>query len=135
MKTATVIYEGNLRCKMTHLSSQDTVNTDAPVDNQGNGAAFSPTDIVATSLASCMFTIMGIYARNKGVTMENSKADVTKIMTTEGPRRIAEIQVVFDMNIQPDEPAIRQAIMHAAKTCPVALSLSPDIKQTITFQF
>jgi putative redox protein len=135
MKTATVIYQGNLRCEMTHNNSGDVVITDAPVDNQGNGAAFSPTDMVASSLATCMFTIMGIYARHKGIMIEHSKADVTKIMSSEGPRRISEIMVTFSMKLSPDEPEIRQALMNAAKTCPVALSLSKEIIQSVTFNF
>ncbi|MFA8300311.1 MAG: OsmC family protein [Hyphomicrobiales bacterium] len=133
MKTAEVIYKGNLRTESKHIRSGNTMITDAPVDNHGKGEAFSPTDLVASALASCMITIMGIVAENHGINIEGSKADVTKIMSAE-PRRIGEIIVEFQIpyNLTDKEKKILEK---AAYTCPVHYSLHPEVKKTITFRY
>ena len=100
MKTSTVIYKGDLRCQLTHERSAQSFITDAPPDNQGKGEAFSPTDLLSTSLAACMFTIMGIYARNKGISIEGSEAIVTKRMSAEAPRRVAGIEIEFIIKLK-----------------------------------
>ena len=98
MPTSKVTYLGELRTSSLHLQSGSEIISDAPIDNNGKGEAFSPTDTVANGLASCMFTVMGIKAREMGVDFSNSTAEVTKIMGTD-PRRITEIQVTFNMSI------------------------------------
>lgn len=136
MATSKVIYSGELRTNAEHLSSKRTIITDAPVDNHGKGLAFSPTDLAATSLASCMITVLGIYAEKNGINMKDTFASVTKIMNTEGPRRIVGIDV--DLTIHTTEMMDehqRIVLERVAKTCPVALSLHPDIKQNITVNF
>jgi len=134
MATSKVIYSGDLRTKAVHLSSGNEIITDAPVDNQGKGEAFSPTDLVATSFASCMLTIMGIGARGHGFSIEGTSVEVTKIMGN-NPRRIVEILAIF--NFPPNNFTDKQKafLRNAAETCPVAKSIHPEIKQTITFNF
>ncbi len=123
--TSTVIYLGDLSTEATHLASKNTIITDAPVDNQGKGAAFSPTDLMATSLASCALTIMGIAAKTHQIDLVNARAEVTKIMSQQPPRRVARIEVVFFLkNYSPKERAILE---NAARTCPVSLSLNCEI--------
>lgn len=133
MSTSKVIYKGDLRTESTHLQSGTTILTDAPTDNHGRGEAFSPTDMVANSLATCMFSIMGIKAQQMNIDLVDSTADVTKIMQAE-PRRISEIIVAFEMNAEVDEKS-KIILERAAMTCPVHLSLHPDIKKTITFNW
>jgi putative redox protein len=131
---ATVEYVGDLRTKATHLKSGNNVTTDAPTDNQGKGEAFSPTDLVSAALSSCMMTIMGQVAAREGIDMKGLKTDVIKIMST-NPRKIAEIKIAFS---HPDFKATegqKQKLMSAARTCPVALSLSENLQQTITFNW
>lgn len=132
MSTSTVIYQGQLRTQMTHLISGEQVITDAPVDNQGRGAAFSPTDIVATALASCAITIMGIAAQNHGFDLSVT-ASVTKIMAA-NPRRIGEIKIEFQFSGDYTDQQIR-LLEHAARTCPVSLSLSENLVQSFNFVF
>jgi uncharacterized OsmC-like protein len=127
-------YEGNLRTKMVHLQSGKEIITDAPLDNNGKGEAFSPTDTVAAALGSCMVTIMGIVAERDGITLEGLTWDTTKIMKSE-PRKIGEIVIKFHWDNPPGSPAFLQKLKNAAKTCPVALSLHPDIRQTVQFNF
>lgn len=136
MPTSKVIYSGELRTNATHLASGETVITDAPVDNHGKGQAFSPTDTAATSLATCMLTVLGIYAENHGIDMKESNAEVSKIMNTEGPRRIVKIIVELEIctSEEMDEHQ-RTALTRVARTCPVALSLHPDIEQDIRIKF
>lgn len=129
--TSEVIYLGDLRTKSTHIASQSEILSDAPIDNNGKGEAFSPTDYVANALASCMLTIMGIKAREMNVDMSQSRAEVTKIMQSE-PRRIAEIEVKIFMSLQADIK-MKTILENAAKACPVAKSLHPDIVQKIEF--
>lgn len=132
--TSKVIYEGKLRTKMTHLYSGTEVLTDAPLDNQGLAQAFSPTDLVATALASCMISIMGIKARDMNVNIDGTEADVTKVMASD-PRRISQVKVVIRFpkgNYSDKEKTILE---NAARTCPVAKSLHTDIIQDVTFEW
>lgn len=133
MPTSKVTYLGNLRTSSIHLKSGSEIISDAPTDNNGKGEAFSPTDTVANGLASCMLTVMGIKARDLDVDFTNSTAEVTKIMGTE-PRRIVEIQVVFNMSIAVDEKT-KTILEKTALTCPVLLSLHPDIEKEVTFNW
>ncbi len=133
--TSEVVYEGGLRTTATHRLSGNAIITDAPTDNRGQGAAFSPTDLTATSLAACMLTTMGIYAQDNHVYLEGSRAEVTKIMTA-NPRRIAEVQVQVNFaNSSEWNHELKEKLEHIAFNCPVALSLHPDIKQTIAFTY
>ncbi len=131
MITSKVEYLGNLRTSALHIKSNNEIITDAPVDNHGKGEAFSPTDLVATALASCMLTMMGIKADNLGVNLSGTTAEVTKIMGIE-PRRIVEIHVNIKMSYKYDEK-IRILLEKAALTCPVAKSLDPNLIQLIKF--
>jgi len=134
MATSEVLYSGNLRTSATHILSGTEIITDAPIDNQGKGEAFSPTDLAATSLASCMFTIMGIGAKAHGFNMDGTKAEVTKVMGS-NPRRIIEIiiKITFPPNNYTEKQ--KEFFKITSKTCPVAKSLHPDIIQTISFDF
>lgn len=131
--TATVEYLGDLRTRCLHLKSGNTFITDAPTDNHGKGEAFSPTDTVAAALASCMLTVMGIKAANMGVDLTRTVAAVTKIMADQ-PRRISGIIVILDIPVGPDTKS-RQILENTARTCPVLLSLHPDINKEITFNW
>jgi uncharacterized OsmC-like protein len=131
--TYKVTYLGELRTSSVHLQSGSEIITDAPVDNQGKGEAFSPTDMVANSLATCMLTIMGIKARDMGVNLEGSVAEVTKVMQP-SPRKIAKIEIVFNMKSDADDKS-KEILQRVAHTCPVALSLHPDIVQDVTFNW
>ena len=133
MATSKVTYLGDLRTSSVHLQSGSELISDAPLDNNGKGEAFSPTDTVANGLASCMFTMMGIKARDLEVDFSGSTAEVTKIMAAE-PRRISEIHVAFTMNFIADEK-IKTILEKTANTCPVLYSLHPDIKKVITFDW
>jgi putative redox protein len=135
MATAETIYTGELRTEATHISSGNKLITDAPTDNQGKGEYFSPTDLVATALGSCMVTIMGIAARGHGFNIDGTKLVITKVMTSEAPRRIAEIviDITFPAGNYSDHQ--KKILDHCVKTCPVALSLHPDVKQTVTLIF
>jgi uncharacterized OsmC-like protein len=133
MPSSTVTYLGDLRTSSIHLQSRSEIISDAPIDNNGKGEAFSPTDTVANSLASCMFTVMGIKARDLGVDFSGSTAEVTKIMAQE-PRRISEIHVAFNMNLETDEKT-KTILERTALTCPVHFSLHPDIKSEIVFNW
>ena len=131
--TAQVIYKGDLRTEATHLRSGTVIETDAPVDNQGKGERFSPTDLVATALATCIATTMGIGARTHNINIDGLVCDVEKIMAAD-PRRIAEIKVAltFPKGQSYDEKQM-SLLKHIAETCPVARSLHPDLKQTLSF--
>lgn len=131
--TSKVTYLGDLRTSSVHLQSGSEIISDAPLDNNGKGEAFSPTDTVANALATCMFTIMGIKARDMGVSMQGSVAEVTKTMAAD-PRRISKIKVVFNLNSDADEKA-RVILERAAMHCPVHYSLHPDIERDITFNW
>jgi uncharacterized OsmC-like protein len=133
MATSKVTYLGDLRTSSIHLQSGSEIISDAPLDNNGKGEAFSPTDTVANGLASCMFTVMGIKARDLGVDFSGSSAEVTKVMAAE-PRRISEIHVIFNMNLKADEKT-KTILERTALTCPVHFSLHPDIKKEIVFNW
>ena len=129
--TSKVTYLGGLRTEAQHLASQEIIITDAPKDNQGKGEAFSPTDLVATALASCMITIMGIKARDLGIDLTGTQAEITKIMGTE-PRRISTLQIQLTFNSSFDSKT-QTLLERAALTCPVAHSLHPGIRQEVFF--
>ncbi|WP_207535460.1 OsmC family protein [Desertivirga arenae] len=133
MATSKITYLGDLRTESVHLQSGDKIITDAPVDNKGRGEAFSPTDLLATSLGSCMITIMAIAARERGINIDGTSCNITKVMAAE-PRRVSEIhaELHFPANYTDKEKAILE---HAAKTCPVFYSLHPDIVKNITFVY
>ena len=133
MTTAIVTYLGDLRTRCEHRQSGNTFITDAPTDNQGRGEAFSPTDTVATALASCMMTIMGIKARDLGLSLEGSQAEVTKVMAAE-PRRISGIHVRINLPGSIQDPD-RRRLERAAKTCPVHYSLHPELEKTVRFNW
>ncbi|MFN3754637.1 OsmC family protein [Flavobacterium sp.] len=133
MPTSKVTYLGDLRTSSIHLQSGSEIISDAPLDNNGKGEAFSPTDTVANGFASCMFTVMGIKAREMGVDFLGSTAEVTKIMAAD-PRRISEIHVTFEMNVEADEKT-KTILERTALTCPVHFSLHPDIKREIVFNW
>ncbi len=130
----TTKYLGELRTESTHLKSGSLVITDAPVDNKGKGEAFSPTDLLATSLATCMMTIMGIAANQHNFSLENLRCDVTKIMAI-NPRRVAEIIVEFHFDPNDFDEKKKDILRDAAHSCPVAFSLHPDLKKTTIFNF
>ena len=131
--TSKVTYLGDLRTSSIHLHSGAEILSDAPLDNNGKGEAFSPTDTVANALATCMLTIMGIKARDMQLNIANSTAAVTKIMNAE-PRRIGAIEIAFDMSGVLEQKD-RIILERAAMTCPVFLSLNTDIEKRITFSW
>jgi len=126
-----VIYKGDLRTEAVHTQSGNVFITDAPIDNQGKGEAFSPTDLVATALASCMLTIMGIVADRNHINLDGTVAEVEKIMGTK-PRRIKEININIMFNKNFDRIS-RRKLESAALTCPVSNSLNKNLKETIKF--
>lgn len=132
MVTIQLDYEGDLHCKAVHGPSRAELSTDAPVDNQGRGESFSPTDLVATALGSCMLTVMGILARTLQVEIAGARATVEKEMTSAPPRRIQRLRVRIEM-----PPGIsaenRDKFERAAHTCPVHRSLHPDVDMPIEF--
>jgi putative redox protein len=134
METARTNYIGDLRTEMTHVRSGSVVITDAPVDNKGKGEYFSPTDLVASALGSCIYTIMGIAAREHGFSIDGSSCSITKIMS-DNPRKIGEIRIEMDLtaNIYTDKQ--KKILEHCVKTCPVALSLHESVKQNVTLRF
>jgi putative redox protein len=130
--TSTVVYNGDLRILCTHLRSGSAFETDAPVDNHGKGERFSPTDLLATSLATCMITVMGIKARSLGFDLNDIKVEILKIMKAD-PRRVSGIDLTFHIpdylhNIDEKNKA---TLKHTGQTCPVMLSLHPDIEVNI----
>ena len=132
--TAIARYAGQLRTEATHTASGNTIQTDAPVDNHGRGEAFSPTDLVSTALGSCMMTVMGIVAERHSWDLVGSSFAVLKHMSTEPPRRIAQIDVTFTLpaTLAPQE---RTLLERSAHTCPVGLSLHPEVRQNIVFEY
>jgi uncharacterized OsmC-like protein len=133
MATSKVTYLGDLRTSSIHLQSGSEIISDAPLDNNGKGEAFSPTDTVTNGLASCMFTVMGIKANEMNVDFSGSTAEVTKVMAAE-PRRISEIHITFNMNLSADKKT-KTILERTALTCPVHFSLHPDIKREIVFNW
>ena len=133
MATSKVTYLGDLRSSSIHLQSGTEILTDAPTDNNGKGEAFSPTDMVANSLATCMITIMAIKARDMNLELKGTTAEVTKVMAAE-PRRISEIHITFEMNLVANEKT-KTILERTAMNCPVHFSLHPDIKKEIIFNW
>ena len=131
--TSKVIYLGNLRTENVHTKSGDSYITDAPIDNNGKGEAFSPTDTVATALANCMLTVMGIKAKAMGFDIKGATAEVVKTMASH-PRRISKIEVVLTMPFEADNKA-KKVLEHTAETCPVLYSLHADIEKRIIFNW
>ena len=133
--TSTVIYEGDLRTVATHLQSGSVIETDAPLDNQGKAARFSPSDLVATALGSCMMTIMGIKARDMKVDLKGMKIEIEKIMKSD-PRRIGGINLTFHFpeGLKIDEKQ-KTILERAAHTCPVIYSINPDIEVKVEFSW
>lgn len=135
MATSKVIYNGGLRTTSTHLQSGKEIMTDAPVDNHGKGEAFSPTDLMTTSFANCMLTVMGIAAQTHEINMDGATAEVTKVMEA-NPRRVTEIHVNFNFPKKGEYSEKQKKILeHAGLTCPVHYSLHPDIKRIIDFSW
>lgn len=132
--TSKVIYEGGLRTIATHLKSGSIIETDAPVDNHGKGERFSPTDLVATALASCMCTLMGIAANTHSISLGNIECMVEKIMAAD-PRRIGEVKMDITLSNASYTDKEKKILEHAALTCPVFQSLHPDMKKTISFHW
>lgn len=130
--TSTVVYNGDLRTTCTHLKSGSNFETDAPTDNNGKGERFSPTDLMATSLATCMVTVMGIKARTMGFDLNNIRVDVLKIMKAD-PRRVGGIELTFHIPepLQQIDEKTKAIMIHTAETCPVAKSIHPDIEVKI----
>src|SRR5476649_838365 len=130
MATISTTYLGGLRTEATHLQSGTKIITDAPVDNHGKGEAFSPTDLLAEALASCILTTMAIIGNTHGINIDGTTAEVTKVMSP-NPRRVAE--VIVDLKFPSDYTDKEKSILeHSALTCPVAVSLHPDVKKTIS---
>lgn len=132
--TSKIIYQGELRTKATHIKSDTSIITDAPTDNNGKGSSFSPTDLVATALASCAMTIMGIAADNHKINIEGASAEIVKIMGSD-PRRIAEVQIQIHMPEKSYSTKEVSILEKAALTCPVAKSLHPELVQQIQFHW
>lgn len=134
MKTSKITYLGDLRTEAVHLKSGKSFITDAPPDNNGKGEAFSPTDVLSTSLGCCMLTIMGIAANTHNINIEGTTIDITKKMEA-NPRRVGEIVVEFNMPKNNYSDKEKVILEHAAITCPVAKSLSAELKQTVVFNY
>ncbi len=133
MPTSKITYQGELRTICIHLQSGTEILTDAPTDNHGKGEAFSPTDLVATALGSCMVSIMAIKSRDLNLELKDSTVEVTKIMQAE-PRKIAKIVVSLNMSVETTEKN-KIILERSAMTCPVFLSLHPDIEKEVTFNW
>jgi uncharacterized OsmC-like protein len=131
--TSKVTYIGDLRTTSTHLQSGTEILSDAPTDNHGKGEAFSPTDLVANALGSCMISIMAIKSKDLNVNLEGSMVEVTKIMQAE-PRKIARIEIIMNMAIAADDKT-KIILERTAMNCPVLLSLNPDIEKDITINW
>ncbi len=134
MNTASITYLGDLRCQATHIRSGSSIATDAPVDNHGKGSAFSPTDLLSVSLATCMITTMGILAPGKGIEMPACEATLVKHMASD-PRRVARVEIVIRMAGAGLDQRQRSILENIAHTCPVARSLHPDLLQEVTFHY
>ena len=127
-------YEGQLHCSATHVPSDNQLTTDAPVDNNGLGESFSPTDLVATALGTCMATVMGIAARRKEIELEGLKVRVKKHMSGDTPRRVSKLEVEIDMPIPESHPE-RKLLQSTALGCPVHHSIHPEIEVPITWNW
>ena len=134
MIEVTIDYKGELHCEAQHGPSQTIIETDAPVDNQGRGEAFSPTDLVATALGTCMATIMGIVARQEEVDLVGLRIRVGKEMSADLPRRVSKLAVVCEMPIAENHPSAA-ALQRAALGCPVNHSIHPDIEVALVWEW
>lgn len=134
MKTSKITYIGHLRTESVHLQSGNTIITDAPTDNNGKGQAFSPTDLLSTSLGCCMLTIMGIVAQRHAINIDGTTIEITKVMES-NPRRVGEIIVEFTLPANNYTNKEKELLENAAYTCPVAKSLSSELKQTVIFNY
>ncbi len=134
--TSSVIYEGDLRTTCTHLQSASSIETDAPTDNNGKGERFSPTDLLATSLGTCMLTVMGIKARTMDLDMKGMQVDVEKIMKAD-PRRVGGINLTFHIPEQLQNLSEKEIVIlkNVALTCPVKQSIHPDIEVNINWNW
>jgi len=133
--TASIVYNGALRCESIHLQSKTPIETDAPTDNRGKGERFSPTDLTATSLGLCLLTTMAIKATDMGIELEGATADVKKVMSSDAPRRI--VKIIASVKLPKLELSDRdKAVLEATGNgCPVARSLHPDIEQEISYSW
>lgn len=134
MVTMSLRYLGDLRCELKHGPSGTIIQTDAPVDNEGKGESFSPTDLCSASLAACTMTILGIVARRHQIDLGESRAEVRKIMSGDSPRRIIRIEVDFFVDLPADHPK-RPLLENSARACPVHFSLHPGLEQKMIFRF
>ena len=134
METARTVYKGELRTEAIHVRSGNKITTDAPPDNKGKGEYFSPTDLVATALGSCIFTIMGIAAREHGFSIDGSTCSITKIMADK-PRKIAEIKIEIDLTAHDYTDKQKKILEYCVKTCPVALTLHESVVQNVVLKF
>ena len=129
-----IIYKGALRTEARHLQSNTIIETDAPTDNQGKGERFSPSDLLVTSLGSCMLTIMGIKARDMQINLSETKLSVHKFMKSD-PRRVSKIKIDFDFPSFDLDEKQKKILENAALTCPVAKSIHPDIELETVFNW
>jgi putative redox protein len=134
MATSEIKYLGDLRTEAVHVQSGTQIITDAPVDNKGKGEAFSPTDLLATSLGVCMITVMGIKAQEHQLNIDGTTCSITKIMAA-NPRRVVEIQAILKLPANGFSEKEKTILERTALTCPVYLSLHPDIKKDIVFSW
>jgi uncharacterized OsmC-like protein len=134
MVTITASYDGGLRCSAIHGPSGQTLITDAPVDNHGKGESFSPTDLVATAVANCMMTVMGIAAERHGIDLKGTTVVIGKEMSSDAPRRIASLRSIMTIPLPANHPQ-RALLEAAAKACPVKQSLAAEIDSAVEFQW
>jgi len=134
--TSTIVYKGDLRTELTHLQSGQVIETDAPTDNKGKGERFSPTDLLATSYGSCMITTMAIRAADMKLNFDGTKIEITKIMSSDAPRRVIGIKTnLFFTNQFIATEEQKEQLIRIARSCPVEKSLHPDIKLDVTFNW
>jgi len=133
MPDITIKYDGELRTTATHLQSGSTISTDAPTDNKGKGENFSPTDLFAVALGSCMLTIMGITSQTHGFNIKGSNIQINKIMG-KNPRRVSHIKIIININGELTDKE-KQLLIKAAKHCPVSKSIHPEIEEEVVFNF
>ena len=134
MATIQTTYLGDLRTEATHIQSGNVIITDAPLDNEGKGEAFSPSDLLTSALGSCMLTIMGITAREQDINIDGTTCSITKIMASD-PRRVSEVQITFNFPQGNYSEKDKTILKRSAETCPVAKSVHPDLIQNLVFNF
>ena len=134
MVKISAVYQGDLHCLLTHGPSGRTLETDAPKDNMGKGEAFSPTDLSAASLVSCVLTTMAIYAQRHGVEMKGAGAEIEKEMSPDAPRRIMKLTMRVQMP-KGIKPELRKTLENIGENCPVFKSLHPDVQVPLTFSY